>query len=302
MNRKLNKLLQSKTAMSVVLTVLVVAASAAVVWGTRQESKVEESQAYMGENQVDGASRADSYAQERDGQNNAMAGVAAVGEDKTETSAEAGQDENGQDVADADTQDVAAQADAGTAADGDENAQPEAAAANAEAKSGEEAGDGNNADDAEAAANLVNPVAELPFDFFNEASTMQWPLEGSILLDFSMDSTTYFPTLDLYRTNPAILIQAEVGTTVQAPASGKVVAVDHNEELGDFVVIDMGNGYQAKCGQLTEVPVTAGDIVEAGAVLGQVAEPTKYYVVEGSNLYFSVTKDGTPVDPLDYIR
>ncbi len=93
-----------------------------------------------------------------------------------------------------------------------------------------------------------------------------------------------------------------MGTTVQAPAPGKVVAVDHNEELGDFVVIDMGNGYQAKCGQLTEVPVTAGDIVEAGAVLGQVAEPTKYYVVEGSNLYFSVTKDGTPVDPLDYIR
>lgn len=299
MNRKLNKLLQSKTAMSVVLTVLVVAASAAVVWGTRQESKVEESQAYMGENQVDGASRADSYAQERDGQDNAMAGVAAVGEDKAETSAEAGKNENGQEMADADSQDVAAQAGAVSAENGGETAQPEAAEANAEAKGGEEAGDAN---DAEAAANLVNPVAELPYDFFNEASTMQWPLEGSILLDFSMDSTTYFPTLDLYRTNPAILIQAEVGTTVQAPAPGKVVAVDHNEELGDFVVIDMGNGYQAKCGQLTEVPVSTGDIVEAGTVLGQVAEPTKYYVVEGSNLYFSVTKDGVPVDPLDYIR
>lgn len=299
MNRKLNKLLQSKTAMSVVLTVLVVAASAAVVWGTRQESKVEESQAYMGENQVDGASRADSIAQERDGQNNAMAGVAAVGENKEETSAGAGKTEGGQDVADADSQDVAAQADAASAEDGGEKVQPEAAEANAEAKGGEEVGE---TDDAEAAANLVNPVAELPYDFFNEASTMQWPLEGSILLDFSMDSTTYFPTLDLYKTNPAILIQAEVGTTVQAPAPGKVVAVDHNEELGDFVVIDMGNGYQAKCGQLTEVPVTTGDIVEAGTVLGQVAEPTKYYVVEGSNLYFSVTKDGTPVDPLDYIR
>lgn len=294
MNRKLNKLLQSKTAMSVVLTVLVVAASAAVVWGTRQESKVEESQAYMGENQVEGESQADAHAQGKDGQDNSMAGVAAVGEDKAKTDESSRKTENGQDVADADAEDVAAQAGVVSDETDQETSGEEAAEANAEAESGGQAD--------EAAANLVNPVAELPYAFFNEASTMQWPLEGSILLDFSMDSTTYFPTLDLYKTNPAILIQAEVGATVQAPAAGKVVAVDHNEELGDFVVIDMGNGYQAKCGQLTEIPVSTGDIVEAGAVLGQVAEPTKYYVVEGSNLYFSVTKDGVPVDPLDYIR
>lgn len=294
MNRKLNKLLQSKTAMSVVLTVLVVAASAAVVWGTRQESKVEESQAYMGENQVDEESSADSYAQEKDGQDNSMAGVAAVGEDRAKAEETSEKAEDGQDLADADAEDVAAQADVASAETDGEAPQEEADEANAEAENGGEAD--------EAAADLVNPVAELPYAFFNEASTMQWPLEGNILLDFSMDSTTYYPTLDLYKTNPAILIQAEVGTTVQAPAAGKIVAVDHNEELGDFVVIDMGNGYQAKCGQLTEVPVSAGDIVEAGAALGQVAEPTKYYVVEGSNLYFSVTKDGVPVDPLDYIR
>ncbi len=296
MNRKLNKLLQSKTAMSVVLTVLVVAASAAVVWGTRQESKVEESQAYMGENQVDEESQANAHAREKDGQDNSMAGVAAVGEDKAGTEGASEKEEDGRDLADADAGNVAAQAEVASSETDGEASREDAAEANAEAEGEKET------DDAEAAANLVNPVAELPYAFFNEASTMQWPLEGSILLDFSMDSTTYFPTLDLYRTNPAILIQAEVGTTVQAPAPGKVVAVDHNEELGDFVVIDMGNGYQAKCGQLTEVPVTTGDIVEAGAVLGQVAEPTKYYVVEGSNLYFSMTKDGTPVDPLDYIR
>ena len=296
MNRKLNKLLQSKTAMSVVLTVLVVAASAAVVWGTRQEGKVEESQAYMGENQEDGETQADSYAQDGAEQNNSMAGIAAVGEKRAETDATSGEDEDGRELAEADAEDVSAQADVasgeGAETDAEENAQEANAAVDGEAET----------EDAEAAANLVNPVAELPYTYFNETSTMQWPLEGNILLDFSMDSTIYYPTLDLYRTNPAILIQAEVGTTVQAPAEGKVVAVDHNEELGDFVVIDMGNGYQAKCGQLTEVPVSAGDIVEAGTVLGQVAEPTKYYVVEGSNLYFGMTRDGVPVDPLDYIR
>ena len=30
--------------------------------------------------------------------------------------------------------------------------------------------------------------------------------------------------------------------------------------------------------------------------------PTKYYVKEGANLYFSMTKDGNPIDPMIYIE
>ena len=44
-----------------------------------------------------------------------------------------------------------------------------------------------------------------------------------------------------------------------------------------------------------------GDYVETGAVIGHVAEPTKYYSVEGSNVYFKLTKDGEAVNPLDYL-
>ena len=39
-----------------------------------------------------------------------------------------------------------------------------------------------------------------------------------------------------------------------------------------------------------------------GSLLGYVAEPTKYYSVEGSNVYFEMTHEGTPVDPLDYLE
>jgi septal ring factor EnvC (AmiA/AmiB activator) len=48
--------------------------------------------------------------------------------------------------------------------------------------------------------------------------------------------------------------------------------------------------------------VQVGDTISAGDMIGFVSEPTKYYVVEGSNLYFEMTKAGVPVDPLDYIR
>ena len=40
-------------------------------------------------------------------------------------------------------------------------------------------------------------------------------------------------------------------------------------------------------------PVAVGDMV------GKVAKPTIYYAEEGSNVYFKMTKDGTPVNPLD---
>ena len=42
--------------------------------------------------------------------------------------------------------------------------------------------------------------------------------------------------------------------------------------------------------------------MEAGAVLGYVSEPTKYYCEEGSNLYFEMKKNGEPVDPFLYLE
>ena len=38
----------------------------------------------------------------------------------------------------------------------------------------------------------------------------------------------------------------------------------------------------------------------AGDILGYVDVPTKYYSKEGSNIYFDMTRDGKPVDPMEY--
>ena len=44
-----------------------------------------------------------------------------------------------------------------------------------------------------------------------------------------------------------------------------------------------------------------GDTVTAGQLLGTVAEPTAYYKEEGPGIYFAMTKDGIPVNPMDYL-
>ncbi len=137
---------------------------------------------------------------------------------------------------------------------------------------------------------------------FAEGSTMQWPIQGNVLMDFSMDHTVYYATLDQYKVSPAVLLQGEPGTPVLAPANAQVASVGEDEEIGTFVTLDLGNGYQAKLGNLTDVAVAEGQYVEAGTAIANLAEPTKYYTVEGPNLYFEVTSGETPVDPFLYLQ
>lgn len=144
--------------------------------------------------------------------------------------------------------------------------------------------------------------AEAAGIFFSHVSTMTWPVEGNVILDYSMDTTTYFSTLKQYKCNPGILIQSEPGTEVLAAAAGYVNVIGYDEEIGNYIMMDLGGEYSLIYGQLEEINVDLNQVVEAGTVLGVVAEPTKYYVVEGPNLYLELRYQENPVDPLDYIR
>lgn len=116
-----------------------------------------------------------------------------------------------------------------------------------------------------------------------------------------MDSTVYFSTLDQYRYNPAIIFSAQTGMDVYAAAAGKVVAVKEDSRLGKMVVMDIGDGYQAVYGQLSDITVMEGNVIPQGTVIGKVANPTRYYTLEGPNLYFQVTQNSIPVDPNQYM-
>ena len=124
-----------------------------------------------------------------------------------------------------------------------------------------------------------------------------WPIEGTVLIDYSMDSTIFFPTLQQYQYSPAMVIAGKVNDRVYFVAKGKITNIETNEETGCTVTQDIGDGYTAVYGQLKELNFEVGEMVESGQVVGYVSEPTKYYSVEGSNVYFQLLKDGAPVDP-----
>lgn len=137
---------------------------------------------------------------------------------------------------------------------------------------------------------------------FTEAEALLWPSAGKILIDYSMDGSVFFQTLNQYKYNPALIIGCETGSQVVASAKGVVESVGIADETGTTLVLNIGNGYRLTYGQLKEPAVSEGDIVEAGALLGYVSEPTKYYSEEGSNLYFKMTLNDEPIDPVLYLE
>ncbi len=144
-------------------------------------------------------------------------------------------------------------------------------------------------------------AASAPNLNFSEETQMEWPVNGNILLDYNMDQTVYFPTLDQYKLSPAISVKAVEGAPVLASVQGTVYEIEENVQTGTTVTMELGSGYQAIYGQLKDLAVEEGQTVEKGTVIGYIAAPTKYYSEEGSNLYFAMKKDGEPIDPIAYL-
>lgn len=149
---------------------------------------------------------------------------------------------------------------------------------------------------------LATTAAIQPALSFGEQETLAWPVVGNILINYSMDKTVYFPTLDQYKYHPAVIIAATEGETITAAADGRITRVGTDPQLGNVVEMDLGDGYALTYGQLKDITVSEGGYVNCGDIIGSVAAPTRYYSVEGCNVYFQLTKDGNPVNPMTKLQ
>lgn len=151
--------------------------------------------------------------------------------------------------------------------------------------------------DAQALSTAMQPALT-----FSDADTLVWPVVGNVLVNYSMDKTVYFPTLQQYKYNPAIIIQANEGDLITAAAAGKVTDVFEDRQIGNAVTMELGGGYEVTYGQLTNILVSEGSYVAMGDIIGEVAAPSKYFSIEGTNVYFKLTKDGEPVNPMSKLN
>ena len=128
------------------------------------------------------------------------------------------------------------------------------------------------------------------------------PLDGTTVTVFSMTELLYDTTMADWRTHDGIDVQAEEGAAVKTAAGGTVQSVTDDELMGTTVVIDHEGGYSTRSSSLQkDVPVTAGQQVVAGEVIGRVGTTSAAESQMGPHLHFSVSRDGAVIDPRDYV-
>ena len=129
-----------------------------------------------------------------------------------------------------------------------------------------------------------------------------WPVQGDILTDYSLEVLSYNPTMDDWRTHDGLDIASAAGTEVKAAAAGTVTAVLQDAMMGTTVVVEHGGGLTSTYANLASVPTVAvGDTVGAGSVLGSVGGTAIAESALASHLHFSMSLDGSTVDPLEYL-
>lgn len=135
-------------------------------------------------------------------------------------------------------------------------------------------------------------VVDLPVAAFR--GSLSWPVAGKLRIPFGRRKDKQFETYTLHN---GIEIGTPPETPVVAVHEGSVVFADRFRGYGLLVVLDHGNKHHTLYAHLSEVAVTSGQRLAAGARIGATGVSGS-----GSGLYFEVRIQGKPEDPLLWLR
>ena len=130
-----------------------------------------------------------------------------------------------------------------------------------------------------------------------------FPVEGDIIMDYSMDMPIYWKTLDQYMVHGGIDIASDVGTPVQACAGGTVTKIEEDDGMGVTVEINHGNGLISVYSNLAaDGLIELGEVVTQGTVIGKVGQSAMYEFESPDHLHFEMKKNGEYANPMDYLK
>lgn len=126
------------------------------------------------------------------------------------------------------------------------------------------------------------------------------PVEGFLDRDYSMQEPQYFAVPNYYRLHPGIDLKTTYGAIVSACASGTVLRVWEDHELGLCVRIRHDRGYEAVYAGLSDASyVRQGDPVRQGQTIGHAGNGVLAERDAEPHLHLEVWLNETPVDPVE---
>ncbi len=99
-------------------------------------------------------------------------------------------------------------------------------------------------------------------------------------------------------THQGLDIGAKTGTPIKAVAAGKVIHSGEKGGYGNLIIIDHGNGITTYYGHCSKLIKNVGEKVNSGDIIAAVGSTGNS---TGPHLHFEIRKNGTYVNPTNYI-
>ncbi len=144
---------------------------------------------------------------------------------------------------------------------------------------------------------LFLPDVRLPAAQLREiAGTLfRWPVSGRITSWFGWRKDPFTGRRSFHN---AIDIAAPYSSPIKAPMDGRVIETGYSPIMGKYVMMSHSGGWKTLYGHMSEIVVQEGQYVSQGRTLGRIGT-TGYST--GPHVHFEVIKNGSLVNPLNYL-
>ena len=152
------------------------------------------------------------------------------------------------------------------------------------------------------------PATIVPDDEIVDVDTqvaLSWTLpmnDLTVLKAYSGSELQYNQTLNQWESHKSYDLTSS-DLAVYSVANGTVTSVEKDYLLGTVVTITHSDGFVTCYASLEEdVKVATGDTVEKGQQIGQASDSAESESKDGKHLHFEMFKNGTKVDPSNYLN
>ena len=131
--------------------------------------------------------------------------------------------------------------------------------------------------------------------------TFRMPMNSLTVLKEYSEDHIFNQTLDQWSTHRAYSLTS-ADLKVYAVAQGVVEETGHTFELGNYIVIDHGNGIKSFYASLDkDLLVSKGTNVEKGQTIANASDTAENYSLDGKHLFFRMYESSNIVNPEKYL-